>query len=153
MKHLLISALVSISLFGCGKNKKCNQEDTFSGIVVTQLSITGTPDHRIAGVNLSSGFYISNDSVYKSTFKYSSNLPAIDFTQYDLLGNVGNSYCKVSFHKEVIADSVAKKYHYKLFAYYCSTYNQKACFNYNWVLVPKLPQGWEVTYDLIKAKN
>lgn len=151
MKHLLLLTIVSFVFFGCGKNKKCNQDDTFSGIVLQQLDIPGgVPNHTIAGVGFSSGFLITNDSVYKAAFYQPANLPVIDFTQYDVLGNHGGGYCKISFHKEVTADSAAKNYHYRLFVYSCSTYFQKGCSIYNWVVVPKLPQGWTVTFEVIK---
>ena len=152
MKHLLFFVVISFSLFGCGKNKKCNQEDTFSGIVLEQLNISEEPN-SIARDTLSQGFLITNDSVYKATFSRTANLPFIDFAQHNLLGNIGSGYCKISFHKEVTADSVAKNYYYRLFVYHCSTYHPKGCSSYNWVLVPKLPQGWTVTFEVIKEKN
>lgn len=152
MRHLFFFAAV-IFLFGCGKNKKCNQADTFSGIVLEQLLIAGETNSNSTRVGFTSGFLIRNDSVYRTAFYNPSNLPSIDFAQYDLLGNYGNGYCKISFHKEVTADSAAKNYHYRLFVYHCSTYHQKGCSSYNWVLVPKLPQGWTVTFEVIKEKN
>ena len=154
MKHLLLLATILCSLLGCGKNKKCNQDDTFSGIVLQQLNISeGVANDKIARVGFSSGLLIVNDSVYRATFYQPTNLPAIDFTQYDLLGNAGGGYCKISFHKELTADSAAKNYHYRLIVYSCSTYHPKGCSSYNWVLVPKLPQGWTVTFEVIKEKN
>jgi hypothetical protein len=153
MKHLLLLTTILCFLLGCGKNKKCNQEDTFSGIVLQQLDISGDPNYAAAGVRFSSGFLITNDSVYKAAFHHTTNLPFIDFTQYDLLGNAGGGYCKISFHKEVTADFAAKNYHYRLIVYSCSTYHPKGCSSYNWVLVPKLPQGWTVTFEVIKGKN
>ena len=153
MKHLVLLTTILCFLLGCGKNKKCNKEDTFSGIVLRQLDISGDPNYIATVVGSSSGLLIKNDSVYKAAFPQLTNLPFIDFSQFDLLGNAGGGTCKISFHKEVTADSVAKKYFYRLFVYHCSTYHQKACGSYNWVLVPKLPQGWTITFEVIKEKN
>lgn len=144
---------LTILFLSCGKNKKCNQEDSFTGIVVQQLIIPGgLPNENIARVGNSNGFFINSDSLYKLVFFQTTNLPFIDFTKHDILGQYGSGACNISFHKEVMSDSTTNRYHYTLSVYECYTYHQKLCISFNWVIVPKLPQGWTVTFESIKHR-
>lgn len=144
---------ISILFISCGKNKKCNQEDSFSGIIIQQLIIPGAlPNEDVAKVRNSNGFFINNDSLYKRVFYQNTNLPFIDFTMYDILGQYGSGACKISFHKEVVSDSVTRSYLYNLSIYTCNTYHQKLCVSLNWVIVPKLPQGWTTKFESVKYR-
>jgi hypothetical protein len=94
-------------------------------------------------------FVILTDSVYQEAFSGATSLPTIDFSMYSLLGQYGAGACNISFQKDVQANNATQTYHYKLTIYECQTFTKKLCISYNWILVPKLPQGWNVTFEKV----
>lgn len=137
---------ICLALFSCSKRKKCNEKDSYSGIVINHLEIWNDPLYGYVG---NDNFMISTDSLYKIAFPNTKDLPFIDFSKHDLLGQYGGGSCSIKFHMEVTSNTASKSYHYKLNQYECSTFHKPYCQSYNWVLVPKLPNGWKVTFEKI----
>ena len=96
-------------------------------------------------------YIIDNDTVYQQLLSNSVcsgyTLPAIDFAQYTLLGKYATGQCKVDFHRQVTKDDAAKTYNFTI--YVCDRgICKSAAISMNWVTVPKLPQGYTVTFTV-----
>lgn len=145
MKFLgLLIPFVLIS--ACG-DKICKQDDTFSGIVIEQYDFFGNALDGFVDVGQ---YVILTDSVYRNAFKDSTfDIPAIDFSEYSLLGQYASGSCKVSYNKNVDVNTENKTYTYTLTQYECNTFYDKLCYSDNWILVPKLPSNWTVVFNIV----
>jgi len=77
------------------------------------------------------------------------SLPEIDFATYSLLGKYTVSDGEVKYYKrEVIKNLESLKYTYNIYMK-CKN-NNKAAVSMNWVLVPKLPAGYSVEFNVEK---
>ena len=77
--------------------------------------------------------------------------PFVDFGQHTLLGlKTEVEACTVSFAKVVFADTKNNTYHYQVTA--TSTKNSECdlaiLVNMNWVVVPKLPDNFDVSFEV-----
>ena len=75
-----------------------------------------------------------------------TNLPSIDFTQYTLLGTFRDaSGCTQEFIKNLYIDEDNQKYVYNV-----TVEEEGGCLPYvtsmNWILAPKLPEGYTVEF-------
>lgn len=147
---ILILAIFIVSglSFSCSKSPKCWGKNKNKGIIENSVSIYCDP---ISGEE---NFAIQNDSAYYYTFNDSinemiscSNLPAIDFSTQSLLGLWATGGCEVKYIREVTSIDNELKYHYKVTVKSCGTC-QKEIYSYNWVTVPKIPEGWTVTLEV-----
>jgi len=77
-----------------------------------------------------------------------AQLPEIDFNHYDLLTKkTSGSGCGASYSREVIKDDNNKTINYNIQV----TYNgmcEKLIISRNWVLVPKIPDGYTVNFKV-----
>jgi len=76
-----------------------------------------------------------------------TTLPNIDFSQYTLLGKFASGQCKVTFKRQVTKDEANLKYNFTVYVFdkgLCKRQGQSM----NWVIVPKLPVGWTVKYEI-----
>jgi len=73
--------------------------------------------------------------------------PDIDFEQYSLLGRYASGGgCTIDFEKTIYQDDTNKQIIYELFV------NEKglcemAAVSMNWILVPTIPEGYEVVFN------
>ena len=106
-------------------------------------------------INSDSSFhaYFDAKNYYDST-RFSGSFPClnfqpepIDFSAYTLLGNYASGGCNVAFTRTVELDEQAKKYWYTI-----KVREAGACkrleYSMNWVLVPKLPPGYTVEFQI-----
>ncbi len=74
---------------------------------------------------------------------------SIDFEQYTLLGFYASGQCNVVFERNVERCETEQKYVYIINVVECGD-----CYlmlaNSNWILVPKIPEGWGVEFKLHK---
>ena len=149
---ILLVAIVSIS--SCEKRKHCKgrTSDTISGIIVSNHDFGECFQDYIAPPPEE---YVINDTATYNTiglYRYTSKsncqtatYPIIDFSQYTLLGKYATGGCNVGYKREVTRDDVNKKYIYTV-----TVCNYGMCkvlrMDMNWVLVPKLPQGYTVEF-------
>ncbi len=143
INHLFL--FVIVFTFGCSKSPKCWGDDKDKGIIEKSISITREP--RCLPKFHQDNYVITNDSAYIETFPTDCDLESIDFNKYSLLGQFASGGCKVKFIREVIQNK--NYYHYKLTVKNCGTCKSLA-FSYNWVLVPKIPKGWNITFELLE---
>jgi hypothetical protein len=134
--------LFSVFIFNaCGIAPGCWGEDKNSGIIQESLNVACSPRAE------QKQFVITSDSMYKSMFDSTCALTAIDFNQYSLLGQYASGTCTMKFKRDVRSDADRKAYVYKLIAKDCGLC-KKMQIAYNWVKVPKLPEGWTVRFEL-----
>lgn len=150
MNHQLKILSLFLLIFGlsysCSKSPKCWGNHKNKGIIESSIQIHCEP------ANYQENFIIENDSAYKQLFSYSINdplnceLPTIDFKKYTLLGVNATGACEVKYIREVSQNDNEQKYHYKVTVKSCGAC-LKESYSFNWVTVPKLPEGWMVTFE------
>ena len=137
---LLIISLCIIGLF----TNSCSKDDVNEGLIISSINI-----NSISCSPSGTQFIITNDSLYKNAFGNSTtcSLPAIDFNTYTLLGVYAKGGCNANFTRNVVRLDAEMRYHYKV-----TVKDHGMCkvltYNYNWVTVPKLPNGWTVTFEV-----
>ncbi len=144
MKALLKLSLliVGLMLASCSKSPKCWGDDVNKGIIAELVTIHCFP------VSSETQFSIDSDSSYTTVFDSACELPSIDFSRYTLLGVYTEGQCKTRYIREVEKQESKKDYHYKVEVKNCGTC-KKMSVSYNWVLVPKVPSGWLVNYEVV----
>ena len=144
----LISNILLLALFlsSCSKSPKCWGEDENHGIIETSLQIHCEPYSE------NSDFLILSDSAYKAIFTHPNNgelcttLPYVDFNIHTVLGIYATGQCEVKYIREVRRFDAERKYQYVVVVKSCGTCKRQG-YSYNWVLVPRLPEGWSVTFE------
>lgn len=133
--------IVGFTLASCSKSPKCWGDDVNKGIITESVTIRCFP------ASSETQFSIDSDSSYANVFDAACELPSIDFSRYTLLGIYTEGQCKTKYIREVEKQESKKNYHYKVEIKNCGTC-KKMAVSYNWVLVPKVPPGWLVTYEV-----
>jgi len=133
-----------LSLFtACEKHPKCWGDDKKKGVIIDELEINCPPAIH------SSTYIVTSDSSYKNLFSLSCSLPEIDFNQVSLLGFfTSGSGCNTKYIREVIVHKTEPHFDYNVTIRNCGF-----CFesdvHFNWVTVPKLPEGWSVKFNFV----
>jgi len=150
---LLISIVVLLN--GCEKDEDpcLNPYNTVSGIVVADYHFGDC----VATLGMLSRNYVVEDmesfnelSILPSDIAgcESSSIEAIDFKRYALLGLYAEGACNVIFDRDVTQNVENKKYIYTVSRTLCNSCERHE-YSMNWVLVPKLPQGYTVEFRTI----
>ena len=147
MKFMIAIILVTGLFISCSKSPRCWGDNKNKGIIENSIRINCEPaieQHE---------FVITNDSTFEQVFTNSitgqlnCTLPPIDFNTSSLLGLLATGQCEIKFIREVKRHESEKKYHYKLEVISCGMCKSEA-YSYNWVTVPKIPEGWIVTFEV-----
>jgi len=144
IKAFLIIAVLGILFFACNKNgEECESVIENSGIIERSIDFPcNTPFYN-------GNFVIDSDDDLDSVMNLEvvCERPEIDFTQYTLLGKYAWTEDKGSYYRNVEMDTVNFTYDYTITVKTCGECD---CLsqNMNWVLVPKLPEGWSVDFTL-----
>jgi len=150
IKHIhffLLIFLISGIYYSCSKSPKCWGNNKNKGIIESSIQIDCE-----AATDLEN-FIIEDDSTYQQVFSNSVNyqlnctLPSIDFNTYTLLGLYATGACEVKCIREVSQNDNEQKYHYKVTVKSCGAC-LKEVYSHNWITVPKLPEGWTVTFEI-----
>lgn len=146
MRHhfLTVICLLCIALLmsACGKSPFCWGEDKNEGIIEQQIDLPCTLIQNNEAV-------IDSDSAY-ATIRASDpqcKAPEIDFQKHTLLGLYATGGCAMKLKRKVTIDEGERQYVYHVMARDCGIC-QKMVVAFNWVLVPKLPAGWTVRFEL-----
>lgn len=145
-KLLLLSLIMCGLFYSCSKGPKCWGDNKNNGIIESSIQIDCDPAFE-------QNFIIENDSTYQQVFTHSlsgqlkCSLPSIDFNTYTLLGQFATGGCKVKYIREVSENDGEKNYHYKVTVKSCGAC-MKELYSHNWVTVPKLPEGWTVSFEI-----
>lgn len=144
MKKIIVLSLFVVVFSSCNKDPFKNID---KGIIVQEISF-GTcippefsqPEH-----------IIDDDTTYQQLLSSSPcagyTLPHIDFNQYTLLGKYATGKCKAEFHRQVIRDDAAKTYNFTVYVFDKGICKSEP-IDMNWVIVPKLPQGYNVVFNI-----
>ena len=98
-------------------------------------------------------FIIADDSTFEQVFTNSLSgqlnctLPIIDFNNNSLLGLFTTGSCEVKYIREVTRNESEENYHYRVVVKSCGTCKKEG-YAYNWVTVPKIPENWNVTFEI-----
>ena len=102
------------------------------------------------------GYVITNNSQYQalrnSTLNHYINcdtaqLPTIDFNIYSLLGYFTEGTCSLNNTKEIVLDQRHRQYIYKIKVQEYGMCKMLVT-TMNWALVPRLPGGYKVVFDV-----
>ena len=145
---LLISTVLIIGAFlSCSKSPKCWGDNKNKGIIENSIRIDCEPASE------QQEFVITNDSIFEQVFtnpftgQLYCTLPVVDFNNYSLLGLFTTGSCEIKYIREVNRNESEQNYHYKVVVKSCGTC-KKESYSYNWVTVPKIPDDWNVTFDI-----
>lgn len=139
--------ILSTIITSCSKNPECWGETENTGIIIRSVNINCEPCIQ------QNNYIIQDDSTYSKIFCGPNSgidpcdLPIIDFSSQTLLGVRAAGNCKIKIQREVNPDENEKKYVYSVRVKSCGVCKRKA-LNENWVLVPKLPTNWSVSFEV-----
>lgn len=142
-----MSIFLLASFLSCSKSPKCWGNNKNKGIIESSIQIDCDPNTE------QENFIINNDSTFQQTFRNittgqsNCTLPSIDFNTYTLLGLYATGGCEVKYIREVSRNDSEKNYHYKITVKSCGTC-KKEVYSHNWVTAPKLPESWDVTFEI-----
>ncbi len=150
-KALKIIILLQILLLSFS----CNKEDISKGIIIDDIYFDSCILRSIEK-NTESEQIITSDSLYQNLYQDNKEmieqicpnfvLPNIDFEQYTLLGKYISIGGKIKYcEKEVIKDKTNSCYTYNLIIH-TKDFRKIEATNMYWVLVPKLPENYTVTF-------
>lgn len=144
IRFFLIIGFFGFTLNSCNKGgEECVSVIENSGIIESSVSFPcDTPFYN-------GNFVIDSEEDLDSVMNLEvvCERPEIDFTQYTMLGKYAWTEEKGSYYRNVEKDTVNLTYDYTITVKTCGECN---CLsqNMNWVLVPKLPEGWTVDFKL-----
>ena len=128
----------------CGKSPRCWGGNKNEGIISSSVQINCWP------AKFQENYIITSDSAYLQIFSDTStgcNRPPIDFSKFSLLGQSASGQCEIKVIREVTRSESENKYHYKVTVKSCGIC-KKEVLSDNWVIVPKLPDNWTVTFEV-----
>ena len=136
------------SLFACSKSPKCWGDDKNKGIIKESIQINGFPN------TTADNYVVDSNIEYVELFTDTTggimidNLPDIDFNENTLLGIEVNGQCNIKLISEVTSKAEDNTYLYKIIIKSCGLC-KSAIYKINWITVPKLPNGWNVTFETV----
>jgi len=145
--HIIIwtTLLLFIATYSCSKNPRCWGDNKEKGIIENSVIVKCEPAAS------QDNYIINDDSTFQQLFTSNTTpiceVPVIDFTNYTLLGLFTTGGCETKYIREVTKIENENKYHYKVTVKSCG-YCKVESYSYNWVTVPKLPNGWTVTFEV-----
>jgi hypothetical protein len=136
---IFFSFLALLVFNGCIGGPRCIGDDKQLGAINSQPLISCQPS---AGEE----FVIAHDSIYRKLFP-GCQLPHIDFSSETLIGLYTTSTgCDNKVKREVRVDNEHKEYLYTVTITECGLC-KPLYMDYNWVTVPRLPEGWVVRFE------
>lgn len=143
-KTILFIAILGILITSCNKD-----EETCESIIENSGIIEASVSFQCDNPFYTGNFVIDSNEELDSVMNLNSgcNQPEIDFSQYTLLGKYAWTEDKGSYYRNVEYDSTNLEYDFTITVETCGECN---CLsqNMNWVIVPKLPEGWTVDFTL-----
>lgn len=138
---VLISLLVISGFAGCRRSPRCAGHDENRGIIISEV-----PELCSAFIP-GKQFVIENDSVFKEVLPSWCSASAIDFNAVTVLGRYASGGCAVKFIRDVEKVEKDRKYVYRIRVRDCGRCKSFR-YSHNFVTVPKLPEGWTVSFSV-----
>lgn len=149
MKLWITSFLAIVLFMSCSKSPKCWEENKNEGIIDSSLSVSFTctvlSDQKEFVIN----DFFEYGQIFDNSFMGVGTCVTsfIDFANYSLLGLYTTGQCEVKYLREVIVNESDNRYEYTVYVKSCGNCKKEEN-SYNWVTVPKLPQGWTVSFEI-----
>lgn len=149
MRILFLSSVLILFISGCDKVKdmiNINDQCEFKENILTSC-FQNMADYEEILIESEEEYLLFQDSIRRSISNIdcdTASLEGIDFNHYTLLGKFTNGGgCNVYYNRNIFKDEVNEKIIYTIKVYY-----EGACLmylmNWNWVLIPKVPNGYEL---------
>ncbi len=119
---------------------ECFNNFPLSGFIADELVVEDDSTFQLLAIDLRYNF--TNRPECKTAVPN-----AIDFSMHTLLGKYATGQCGVDFIREVTEDVANHRYIYTIKVLECGLC-KAARISMNWVLVPKLPQGYTVKFEV-----
>lgn len=151
--YILIFLISLLFLYSCEK------EDINSGLIICEHDFgecfvdipkePGAFDKKEYIITDDSSYQAIELSVYTSKSQcLNPQKPSVDFSKYSLLGKYAEGGGNVRMKREVIDNKSNLQYIYKIKVKGCAFFSTKLAYDMNWVLVPKLPPGYNVKFEV-----
>lgn len=147
MKYLILSLVIALTI-SCKKDRNCELPkqiigtgEIVSNALVSQPLITWDMKNQEHIIKADS----QNVFNLKVSFDNGNTYDTIDFNQYTLLGKYTRENCKATFERDVRKNDAQKEYFYKIKVHQCGTCETN-WESMNWVLVPKIPEDYSVSF-------
>lgn len=136
----------------------CTKADEISGIIVQEINLSECLN-KVLDNETETEFIIKNDSIFNQLIEkhtdeiellcINNDIPSIDFKKYSLLGKFTEADGKIRYYeRSVTEDRVNKKYIYSIIIH-AKGFRKILAIDYNWVLVPKIPDNYTVEFKVI----
>ncbi|HOG18813.1 MAG TPA: hypothetical protein PKW37_00015 [Salinivirgaceae bacterium] len=155
MKNLILLFAI-FSLVACNKETNCRdklpKQIIGTGEIVSN-ALVSRPLTTWAMSNYEHVIRTDSQNVFslKVSFDNGNTYDSIDFNQYTLLGKYASEACRATFERNVTKDDSQKKYLYKITVHQCGLCDV-LCESMNWVLVPKIPDDYDVSFSVETKK-
>lgn len=149
MKAFFLLTIVSVTFFAC--NRKCKLPEQKIGTrEIIPFARVLDPLQNLD--EKEKQYVIQSDSAnifqLQVSFDDIETVEEIDFSNYTLLGLTASGTCNAIFKRDVSRNNATKKVIYSIEVMECGTC-KKLKLSYNWVLVPKIPNDYEVLFEVI----
>jgi hypothetical protein len=130
-----------------------------TGIIETTIDVSRYPCFDVYDERPRQTQYVirSGDDylAYQESVGKSCDFPEIDFTKHTLLGMFGggNNYCSVEYFRNVTNDKTNGVYLFTLNVLEKGYCKRAVRWHWHWVLVPKLPESYEVAYKVNRIRE
>ncbi|MCF8303005.1 MAG: hypothetical protein K9I94_07000 [Bacteroidales bacterium] len=156
MRFLSVIFVLLVALTGCQKDDESSLADSIGGerIHADYLDFGkcfyASSNYDSVVIQNESAYKALEDSLRANNSKDCSDasLPNVNFNDYTLIGKwTGASGCSAEYEREVIKDNTKNIYLYKITV---KSYGlcQMLISNMNWALIPKVPPGWKVEFEV-----
>jgi hypothetical protein len=150
---LWLQLFLLLCIYGCSKNPVCKVQSGNRGIIEADYKFSPSYCYNISQKN----FLVRNDSELHNIFALDSEsvncrsviLPEIDFNKHSLLGQYADVSGGGDFLKTATTNDKEKKIIYEVYPNSCGS-TKELRMSYNLVLIPKVPDDYNVEFILKK---
>ena len=153
MKKAALFILLIATTFAtgsCVKKCKLSESSSDNGVIVKDVIIY--PNSGYMTSSMGGDYHIDATHPYAGDFQVSDNggqtKGAINYSAYNILANPVVVKCDASFVRTVTIDDVNQIVNYTIDVTECSTTCDEQRTLENYVLVPAIPAGYTVVYDV-----
>lgn len=134
----------------CVKKCKLSESSSDNGVIVKDIVIY--PNSGYMTSSMGGDYHIDGSHSYAGEFQISQDggqtRSSVNYSTYHILGNPVVVKCDASFVRTVTIDDVNQIVNYTIDVTECSTTCDEQRTTENYVLVPAIPSGYTVIYDV-----
>lgn len=154
---LIAGALLSIVMIFSTSCKKCKltEGNKNTGLIIEDAIIY--PSSGYMSSNYYGTMHVDGMHPYSNEFEVSfdggaTRIP-VNYSQYSILANGTNVDCEAAINKDVTYNSTLDVYTYSVTGESCSSCKSGGYYLDNYVLVPAIPSGAAIVYDVNIAQK